>query len=429
MNAKIVAVIAIVVVVAAGCGAALFVMNNDDSDKPYRSSDMTGRLAVMGNANNDDYIDDKDLDVLDAIIDGTTTAAEHPLADANNDGTVDSKDREMVQKMIDKTKQTVYFVDANSKIAKADYPLSRVVVVGTNVMLSVQAIGGITEGRVVGVTGEKTKDYTLFSDVKDITKVSTSVASADYDTVSLIGNVDAILTMGSATYIKNEKQFTDAGIEVLRFPSSDGLRAVSTALTLGYLLQLEERAQKYAKFCDDVLEHVQDLAKKVKENEVKTALTVTMTLGVSGTISDYYPLPQYVGAKNVADWDTASKNYEEGDTWLRDEKYHVDKLIHYKQYSYDDANFKDTYKTLAENFDDIATYQDHNYVVVNSYAPAIVRLAYTASILYPEIYGADYGDEIHQQYIDGFVDNLREAGYKVSEHHAMITYDDVYGSA
>ena len=47
MNTKIIAVIAIVVVVAAGCGTALLVMNNGDNDKPYRSSDMTGRLAVM----------------------------------------------------------------------------------------------------------------------------------------------------------------------------------------------------------------------------------------------------------------------------------------------------------------------------------------------------------------------------------------------
>ena len=59
-NTKVIAIVAVVIIVAAGAGAAVFMLNNS-SDSKYVSTDSTGRLQIMGNANNDDYLDSKDL--------------------------------------------------------------------------------------------------------------------------------------------------------------------------------------------------------------------------------------------------------------------------------------------------------------------------------------------------------------------------------
>lgn len=57
-------------------------------------------------------------------------------------------------------------------------------------------------------------------------------------------------------YILKEKEFTNTGkIEVIRVAASDGLDTISGALTLGYLLNLEERAEAYAKFTDDIINY------------------------------------------------------------------------------------------------------------------------------------------------------------------------------
>ena len=48
----IVAVIAAIVVIA----AAALVLTKGGDDKGYHSSDVTGRLMIMGNADNNDYL-------------------------------------------------------------------------------------------------------------------------------------------------------------------------------------------------------------------------------------------------------------------------------------------------------------------------------------------------------------------------------------
>lgn len=422
MNSKIIAIAAIAIVITAGCGAFL-IMNDEEGG--YRSTDNTGRLAIMGNANNDDYLDKEDLATIDAILDGTVNSDDYPLADANNDGKVDSEDRKMVERMIDREAMSIYYVNGNDEIKSVSYPLNRTVVVGTNAALTMQAVGAVKAGKVVGTTGEATKDYCLFSDFKDLPKVSTSILVADYDAVTNIGNVDAIITMSSKSYLKNESTFTEAGIDVVRISSSDGMKATSVALTIGYLLNLEESANEYAKFCDKVISHVTEKKNTIDSSDVKTCLCATMANHVSGTISDFYGLTTMCGGNNVADWSTTTKQFNDGDEWLLNAKYHVDVFIHFHNYGYDtSADLSSMYNTYRENFDAIQTVKDGNYYMINGNMPAVVRLAYTASILYPEVFGADYGDIVHQEYIDSFIDNLSSEGYKVTDMKFVLTDSD-----
>ena len=80
---KILAVVVIAVVIAAGL-TVFFVMNNKD-DKG-KTSLGSGRLLVYGNADNDDYYDEADVDLIKKIADsGTWDSKKYPFADANYD--------------------------------------------------------------------------------------------------------------------------------------------------------------------------------------------------------------------------------------------------------------------------------------------------------------------------------------------------------
>lgn len=94
-NNKLYAIIIVAVLIVAGVGA-FFLMGSSDSE--YRSTNTDGRLTVLGNANEDDYLDKEDVDALEKMIgNGEYTV----MADANNDGKVDQKDVDMVKKIIE----------------------------------------------------------------------------------------------------------------------------------------------------------------------------------------------------------------------------------------------------------------------------------------------------------------------------------------
>ena len=43
-----------------------------------------------------------------------------------------------------------------------------------------------------------------------------------------------------------------------------------------------------------------------------------------------------------------------------------------------------------------------NYVVINKNMPDIVRTAYVAQVLYPDVFGADFGDKLYKELVSVF---------------------------
>ncbi|MDC7951688.1 hypothetical protein PAA26_06560 [Methanomassiliicoccaceae archaeon COG_1] len=79
------------------------------------------------------------------------------------------------------------------------------------------------------------------------------------------------------------------------------------------------------------------------------------------------------------------------------------------------------YLEYSKYYDDIQTFKDGRYVIMNGYMPAVLRMAYMAELMYPDLYGKGWADGLHQEYIDKFVDNLSEIGYKVVSSQFVIT--------
>jgi len=66
-------------------------------------------LEIYGNANMDEYLNQKDIQCLEGIINGTTPAT--TLADANFDGKVDNADIEQVSAILDGKETKITYID------------------------------------------------------------------------------------------------------------------------------------------------------------------------------------------------------------------------------------------------------------------------------------------------------------------------------
>ena len=65
MDKKITVILLVAVIVVAGMGVAAVVINSGQDSKEVKA---TGNLPVFGNANNDDYIDSRDIDLMERLI-------------------------------------------------------------------------------------------------------------------------------------------------------------------------------------------------------------------------------------------------------------------------------------------------------------------------------------------------------------------------
>lgn len=419
ISTKTIAILAVAVIIVAGIGTVFLYR---DYESPYRSTDTTGRLMVFGNADNNDYLDENDVAALEKIISGEASSEDHPFADADQDGSITQADIDMVERMIDREAMDIHYMNARGEVLSVSYPLDKVVVTGTNVLTALKSISAVD--RIVGISGSN-KDAVLFSDVIDLPLVSDSTFKADPELVSLIDGVQAIITQDSVSYIPNEDTFTDAGIYVVRIAASDGLDTIGGIITIGYIMDLEDHANEYAQFCDGIIAHIDSKVgdDAMDDSDRVTSISVTMSNYVGGTISDYYAATEIAGSDNIADWDTTTQRFKIGDEWLY--AYDPAYIIHARSIGYGDVDLQGMWDKYSVYFTEMDAYKDGDYMILNGNMPVVIRIAYMASIFYPDIFGEDYGVEVHQQFIDGFMGNLNGIGYDVTEDGTFLITSDM----
>lgn len=133
MDNKLIYVAAALVAVIVIAAAAVIIHGNDSKDSNIDdydgiktdfaySSDV--RLAIFGNANGDDYLDEKDVATIENIIKGVIdyNPKLNCFADTNADGVIDYKDVELLKKFLNKEEATMYYWSNQYKIDSINYP-------------------------------------------------------------------------------------------------------------------------------------------------------------------------------------------------------------------------------------------------------------------------------------------------------------------
>lgn len=423
ISPKLIAVVAVVVIAAAAVGAvALMGDDNNDSRTP-----TSGLLQVYGNANQDDTIDSSDLDLIQRIIDDDMEwSTEHPFADANGDGKVDSQDKALVQRMIDREPCTIRYVDGRGMECEVAFPLERIVLAGTMVHPVVNALGA--DDKAVGMTGPVSKLNPLIDTPSfDLPQVGSDAATIDAESLSKVGQVDAVITLSTSVYDSIEEALKGTGIPTVRINPDDTASSIKAHLLIGFLTDTLERAHVIVAFYDRCLADITERLPPVEDRSTGFA-----AYGYNMCGKDYNRTRnvEAAGIVNLSDFPENVKKLKDNNEWALVEKYQGDYIIQLGENLNQRAGqeLKTLYDTYGIYFSAFDAYKEGNYVVVNKTIDDVARVAFIAAYVYPEIFGEDYGYEVYQELVETFFPYVEDFDVH-TDGTWIITYDDAYPSS
>lgn len=421
---KLIAIAMVAVIAVAGV-AVYFMFINGGDDSPWKA-DASGRLEVYGNANNDDYIDDDDLKALDYFIGGEPwDKTKYPFADANGDGKITAADRSLVEKIIKGESVEVRYLNGSGNLKTAHYPITGLVVAGTAVHPVINAVGAYD--KAVALTGKSgSVDPTFNKNTYKLPSVGSKAYSLDIEELSKYPTVNAVFTLNTSTYDDIEEVLEPiSGISCIRINPDDSDKSTQTYLLVGFLTGHMSQASKIVGFYDEYNKVIEKNAAKVSKKKT----TVTMySYSMCGT--EYYLTKNTVaaGAQNLSDFTDNTRRIKDNPEWAAADKYQAEYII---QFTGMDTIWKPTKEELHEEFEYYGQYftlmkaYPNNYVVINKDIPDIARTAYVAQILYPDVFGADFGNDLYGKLVKvfyPFVENFNPA----SDTVVVVQYDDVY---
>jgi len=277
MDNKSIAAIALVAIIAVAGVAAFLIMNGDNSGDADNS--LSCKLRVYGNANMDNYLDEKDSAYIQDIIDGKKVwnRDTHPLADANNDGVINSQDVTLVKKFIAGSSATMYYLDQNGAVRSVPFPLTDVL--GSNYGICTEWTTGIDMAYILGLEDRVT--YIATSDVvpskldpalyPNVGKMKTfamrnpSLPTLWEDGVRILLG-DHPRGFGSYSEEAASLGFTIVKLPLNRYVSNVG--PLDTLITLGVMFGVQDNTKSFIEFTEKSYAELEKAINKSKTTAV-----------------------------------------------------------------------------------------------------------------------------------------------------------------
>ena len=428
-NKTIIIIVAVVVVVAAiGIGAFFMLNNGGSSDKPeYITDDDTNRLLVFGNVNNDNYLDKKDLNMLQSMVDGSMSWSikNYPYADVNTDGTVDEKDITLLKKFLNGEKATMYYLDWNLEISSITFPLSGNVAVPYDSSLWIGQIVGFYDdivymSRPEGFVESLRED--MFPGAAERIEAQGGTQKYAYDVERLI-NANVKIALGDTNALTTETitKLNKAGIAPILLPENrehNGLNWSNSVITLGVMMNKQANTKEYIQYLEEVSTTIEKAVEKATESQTKKSYLLVYCdpyepgwyVDIRGTDPELYgdvvtceKLPLY------------SAMEPEGDGYIQTSVENIlainpDVIIFSTWGPFMEDYTIDEYKALVhEKLDylkESKAYKNNqcysiSYEVYGT-LPGISGLIYLGAQIWPELFDEDEGLEYIQEYFDKF---------------------------
>lgn len=250
MNSKMIVAVLAVIVIVVGGGAVAVSMMKTASDEVV----PTGRLVVYGNANNDDYLNSKDVDAIKTIIDSSDgwDKEKYPFADTNVDGVVDDEDVQYLEDLLNKKSgMRMNYLGSNNNVYSISYPATGDI--GCNMYY------GLYDAMALGIYDRVTAstdrcinyEEDMFPGCKGFTMIGTNYT---FDT-ELVMKSGIKIVLG-ANSVKHHDQLKDYGVDVVMLKgsgqSANGIDVISSIITMGVLLSCEDAAEEYKVYFDKI---------------------------------------------------------------------------------------------------------------------------------------------------------------------------------
>lgn len=317
MDKKIMAVAVVAIVLIAGIVAAISLKGGDGSKSYGASLNQDSRLTIFGNANGDDYLDQRDVSAVEAIIAGEQeaeyfdcyltyggTPVKRSFADANADGKIDQADVQLIQDMVDrKQNMQVKFYDVDGVVSSCTYPLTTAAVgYKSNYEALLICNAADTVKYVcdqVGNNGSYSKWYSMF--LGENVKCYGSRFTPDYEVFK--DDPPSYFLSGTRAWFDQNMEETVAplGMDVVRLPFWEDNGAVSAVITLGYLIGHESEAYSYAEKADYVYNTINDALKNVSLSDRPLVFASYNGTSISSMHNGIHELVTSAGGRTVID--------------------------------------------------------------------------------------------------------------------------------
>ncbi len=330
MNGKTMAIIATVAIAAIAIAAAVVLTSNNghDNDEKDTNAILTHRLLVMGNVFSDDTLDNKDVTVLQAMVDGksTMTVSGNTIdlsdpsikryGDVDGDGSVKASDVDTLKRIIKGEASTLRYENAKGEITSVDVPINNLLVMFRRVGTTVAMVGAsdmvkgfisdMAPGGNYGFLGFKGTNVGSGSepDYELIKSLNTQYSSTGG--VTLIADAT-----GSAS---NLEEKVGSGIDVIRMPVTEMGKSENGVVTLGYLLaykntnhdRIMDRLNEWTEWNDSAKKKIGDAVAKLPESQKKSCIismwnasASSATMNVRGPGVSEYEYTVQCGGKNL----------------------------------------------------------------------------------------------------------------------------------
>ncbi|MBR2254639.1 MAG: ABC transporter substrate-binding protein [Candidatus Methanomethylophilaceae archaeon] len=436
MNSKVIAaaVVVVVAVVVVAC-AAVLLSGNGNSGKEYGdSTNVEGRLTIFGNANHDDYIDERDVETIQSIIDGKTTpeyfdcvltyggnTVQRCFADANCDGKVDLADLNQVKDMVDrKNGIQVKYYDCDGVVAACTYPIGNNLCITYKAFYEASSILGI-EDKVLYACNQVADGGAYAQWYPAIAKNAKSVGDRfhpDYEVFTKSGNTipDCFITGQRQWYDPDmEEKLARLGIDVVRLPLQHTDACTKGVLTLGWLLGCEEKAYAYMDMVDQVFNTIDEKIKDIPMSQRPFVYASYNGTTIANGTSGVHEAITLAGARSALDMGYI------GGTKIDAEAVHdmgADWICFSEYYGFLETytNHDETQKKLYEEFwntegkyakfiEMTDAYKNGKVMGFNQGtfmgAASFITVAYVANHIYPDLFNFDV-DKLFQDYLDTF---------------------------
>ena len=411
MDNKIIAVAVVAVVVVAAVGAFVLLGNGGDDS----ASSVEGELYIYGNANGDGEINNKDVELLEKIKSGDEKLSDHPLADADGDKKITDKDIEIVKKIIAGEKTTVRILDQYDDVVTVDYPLRNVVALNSDMITMLTPIGGtdFVAGYVCSASYPviQTKltsriDAVRLCDGRQLTADGWSAfTKLDASLQSKGQEIGAVLIMNDEALTDYKDDIQAAKIPIIHVRCTDPILSLDAALLFGNLFggEYKDIAENFVTDSHNVLN---EITKKIEGIKDKTPfIAMNMINYIAQEDSQYTMFGKIAGGKNVSGTTgTSSDPLKTVDAiTIYDGK--IKTILNYT--TKDCVNADPAVMWEHKNIKYIsnsASFKD--MVFINTSMPTTCRVAYTATILYPDLFDKAWADDIFQSFVDKYMSYL-----------------------
>lgn len=441
---KILAVTVVAIIIVAAVVVVL--ANHDSKDNVVIESE----LLVFGNANGDYTVDKQDLKLIEDFLkieDQTQRDAklnEYPLADANYDGHITQADADLVKKILNGESCEVYHYNASNKqnyVVSTKWPVkSALATASANQCMLMTMAGVVDKIHGISYSASSSPDATLFPTFSKMESIGGSSTKMPIDKASTYISkygVTAIITDKTESTLDKatiEPQYEEMGVDIVRVGAAlvDVTEYCQQLFLLGFLFQTLDQCEDIAKWWISLQDEIDN---KLEGVQKKTAITSNSAVSknrvwVSAGTSDYVDVIEYAGGEYALD-DSVLTDYgsgayfNEGDTWLY--KFDFEYIISIRTNDWYSGTVDDQqkYDSSLSIFNKTSAYENGKAYVMTGDAPIPVRIAYAASIMYPDIFSEEWANEKNKEFFDNFTD----LDLDFSSLHFVITYDMAHPSS